>query len=241
MLKASHGALELSWDAARWWGGALANGAVAARDENERLLGGAAERLVGRFRGRIVELELGGERVRGTFESLRLRSGEPGQAILVLRDVRWRGFVIDSLGVLAERAAIAPLPDLGLAVSGVRLRARLGAAALLARAGQELPRWRLEPSDRGQVEARSASGCWRFVLEPVRLAPECTVELRELCWRRLRLRVPHWLRLSRRVPLPELPAGLGVIDARWSHAGIELVLSVPPIIRQLRLREAGTS
>lgn len=179
-------------------------------------------------------MALGSGHVRAVLESLHLdRREDRYGARLRLGDADWDGLRFERLTVVAEAVALTPPPDLTLTVSGVEMEGRTSLAPLVARLDREVPRWQLGVTEDGLIEAAPQGGGRRFLVEPVVIDGELEVELRAVRWHGVLLRLPSWLRLTRKVPLPALPEGLSVSEARRRGNSVDLRLLVPAASRRL--------
>jgi hypothetical protein len=220
--------------ATRWWADALVAGPQAWPDANGKLLAEFADSAARRFRGRRIEFDIGGRRVRATLESIRLdRRDNRYGARLQLRDVDWDGLLFDRLSIVAAAVTLSPPPTVALTAFGVELEGLSSLASLVAWLDRRMPQWELGVGQRGLIEATRASSQRRLLLEPVVLDGALEVELRGVGWRSLWLRLPAWLRLTRNLALPTLPEGISVAEARRRGASVDLRLSVPAVSRRL--------
>ncbi|CAN5679971.1 hypothetical protein BH24ACT4_BH24ACT4_09820 [soil metagenome] len=67
---------------------------------------------------------------------------------------------------------------------------------------QRVAGWSLEIDDQGRVVARRRPGDPTLVADAQVVDGTLVLELRAVRWRAFHLRIPHWLRLERRVPVP---------------------------------------
>jgi hypothetical protein len=158
-------------------------------------------------------------------------------ARVALRDVHWDGVRIQQLSILAEEVAIMPPPNVALRLSGGVLEGRVALRELVAYVDRSVARWQLNVTDAFLIEAVSRDSAARFAFEPVLSGGELEIELRTVRWRGLWLRLPRWIRLTRKIQLPPLPSGIAVSDARRNNATVEFLLSVPSVSSSLDLRE----
>ena len=202
--------------AARWWTEALAGGAATGLE------------------GRRVEVRCGGRPLRGVVESVRLdrREGRGG-ARLGLGEVEWDGLRFDAVTATAESVIVDPPPRAALTATGVVLEGRTPLGPLVAWLDRRVIGWRLAVVRGGVVEAVPHGGGVRLELEPAVRNGVLEAEVRGVAWRRVRVRVPAWLRLTRTATLPDLPEGIEVATARRRGTDVELRLTVPAIRRPL--------
>jgi hypothetical protein len=229
-------------EATRWWTQAQAEG-PALRPESDagllvELAGGAARA----FRGRRVGFELGGLRVRAELDSLWLdRRDDRYAGRLELRSVECDGLHVEALSVVADTVALTPPPKLVLTADGVELAGRAALEPVVAWLDRRIPGWDLSVVEGGHIQAVPRGGDKRFLVDAALRDGELEVELRALRWRRVTVRCPAWLRLTRKIRLPALPEGASLAEARRHGADVEFRLSVPTLGRSLdpgRLRDA---
>jgi len=236
LLRASRGALQLWLDAAKWWTGAVAEGAGAMYAENERLVSETAEALTRRLQGRRIEGQCAGRSLQATLDSIHVYRGSRDQARLRLSHVDWGGLEIERLSVYADRVSITPPPSLSLTLDQVRLEGRIALRELVAWADRSLTAWRLSVTVGNQIEAAPACGRMGFIVEADLVDGELEVELREVRWRALRVRLPGWLRLSRKLPLPFSLEEATVSEARRRGAAVEFLVTMSSVNTPVDLR-----
>jgi hypothetical protein len=225
---------EMWLDATKWWAGALADGARAWPEANGRLLAELAEGVARRFRGRRIDIEVGGRQVRAILDSIRVeRRDDRYGARVQLSDVDWDGLLFEQLSIVATAVALTPPPSVAVMASGLELEGRSSLAPLVAWLDRGLPQWDLAVAENGLIEADRPRGARRYLLEQVVVDGELDVELRGVRWGSVPLRLPAWLRVTRKVPLPALPEGVSISEARRHGADIDLRVSVSAISRRL--------
>jgi hypothetical protein len=236
LLRASRGALQLWLDAAKWWTGALAESAGAVYAENGGLLPEPAEALARWLQGRRIEGQCGGRALRATVESIQVYRGDRDQARLKLSEVDWDGLHIERLSVFADDVSITPPPTISLRLDQVRLEGRIPLRELIAWVDRSLMSWRLGVTAANLVEAVPAGRRIGFIVEPVVVAGELEVELREVRWRTLRFPLPGWVRLTRKLQLPSLPEGLTISEARRREQAVEFLMAMAWVSTPVDLR-----
>jgi hypothetical protein len=227
--------MKLWTDAAKLAADAMVETAEAIGENNERLLWESAEAVARGFRGREIEVDLGGSPLRGEVSSIELRPGSEHAARIELVAVRFEGMSIPTVEVVAEEVEVTPPPDLGLSLSNVEMRGSVPLRELVAWVDRTTPRWALGVTDQNLLRAVSADGVTRLVLEPSLAGDHLELEVREVSWRGVGLKVPRWLRLTRRPPLPPLPGGMSLIQAHRRDRDVDLTLAVSDLQHSLDL------
>ncbi len=241
LLRASRGALQLWLDAAKWWTGAVAESAGVVYADNERLVSETAEALARRLQRRRIEGQCGDRRLQATLESIHVPRGSPDQARLKLSHVDWGGLEIERLSVFADEVSVTPPPSLSLTLDQVRLEGRVRLRELVAWADQSLTAWGLSVSASNLIEAVPARGRMRFIVDPMLVDGELEVELREVRWRALRVRLPGWLRLRRKLQLPFLPEGITITEARRRGPAVDFLVTMASVSTPVDLRGVITA
>jgi hypothetical protein len=222
--------------AAKWWTGAVAESATAMRDTNDRLLSDSTETIARGFRGRTIEAELGGRRFVARVKSVELYPGRRYGARIELDDARWEGLAIRRVSIAAAEVALKPPPELALALGQVELRGCVSAPELVAWASDRTPDWRLSLVGVNLVEAAKVKGRKRIMVAPQLVEGRLELELRELGWWRLRVRLPRWLRLSRQPGMAMLPEGTAVSVLGPSGSEVQILVTTSTVSRRLDLR-----
>lgn len=202
-------------DVTRWWAEAL----VAVPGRLPRTETALLARLVGDFahvhRGRQVGFDIGGRPVRARLEAIALEPGrDRTSGRVVLRDVAWDGLRLDPVTVLADRVALRGPPALSFVATDLEVHATCAVEELVGRLASLHPDRHLAVTDGALVEWSRPGRRTRYVVDAWAHDGELRVELRAVRWCRWSLRVPGWLRLTRRVPAPALPGGARLAEAR---------------------------
>ncbi len=237
----SRGALQLWLDAAKWWTGAVADSAGAVYAENERLVSETAAALTRRLQGRRIEGQCGGRSLQATLESIHIYRGSRDQARLKFSHVDWGGLEIERLSVFADEVSITPPPSLSLTLDQVRLEGRIPLRELVAWTDRNLERWRLSVTADNLIEAVAARSRMGFIVEAGLVDGELEVELREVRWRALRVRLPGWLRLTRKLRLPSSPDGITSSQARRRGPAVEFLVTMASVNTPVDLRGVITA
>jgi hypothetical protein len=233
LLEASRGALELWLDASRWWAGVVIEGAGSWREENARVLSETAQGLARKLEGREVNTECAGRPLVAIVDAIQFYRDDEDAARLKLRDIDWDGLRVERLSIFADEMTISPPPSLELSLRGVALEGRVRLRELVAWLDRELPRWQLAVTADNLIEAVPNSTRASIAVAPRVLGGEVEVELRELRWRALHLRLPAWLRLVRTLKLSPLPEGVAVREANLRQDVVEFVIALPDATRPL--------
>jgi hypothetical protein len=232
-----------SWlEATAWWTEALVAGPIRGSQPNTALLGEIAQAVADAFQGHRLHGEIGGRQFRAELDSLRLdRRADHCVGQLDLRSVSWDGLRADVLSVVADTAALTPPPKATLTLSGIEMQGRSALEPLVAWLGRRVTACELRVAEGGFIEAIPRPGSPAVVLDAVVEDGKLELELRAVRWRRLNLRCPGWLRLARTMPIPPLPDGVRVAQARRRGTEVEFWLSLPTFTYNfdpVRLREA---
>jgi hypothetical protein len=228
--------------ATSWWTQPVAPAGRALAEANLRLLGELADGLMRRFEGRRVEVLLGAARVEAVLESIRLRRVDGRYTgRLDLTDVLWHGLPIATLAAVARTVRLEPGAASMLVVEDIELVGSTPVEALLAEIEPWVDGWSLAVGADGRIEARGRRPGLVVVVEPVVEEHELELELREVRWAGVRLRIPYWLRLVRRMPVPGLVHGATITEARRRDGMIDFRLHVPSLTERFdpaRVRDA---
>ena len=223
-----------SWTDPRWWL-AQASAGRATRRTLLALAGGLAER----FTGRELEVRVGGRTIRGVLDTVRVDAGGSSSALtgplastlpgsevppvdlrLQAHDVEVDGIVIQSVSVVASDVRLTIGLPAAVEAGPIEGEVRITEAQAARWLARWVPaQWALEAAGSGRVVASRRDHPLELELEPVLRGAMVQVELRSATWRGVRVRVPPWLRLARRRPLPPLPGGLELVEA-WHGDGV---------------------
>jgi hypothetical protein len=228
--------------ATSWWTQPVVQGGQALVEVNARLLAELADGLMRRFEGRRVELQLGGARVEAVLESIRLRRvAERFTGRLELSDVVWDGLAIDALSAVAGTVSLLPDAPARLTIADIELTGSAPVDALVGWLGRRVEGWSLAVDEDGRVEARGRRPGLTFVVEPVVEEHELHGELRALRCAGVRVAIPSWLRIVRTMPLPALPRGATIADARRRAGTVDFRVRVSALSERFdpaRVRDA---
>jgi hypothetical protein len=232
-----------SWlEATAWWTGAVVEGPRQGSEPGTALLMELVRGMAGAFRGRRVRGEVCGRRFSADLESLWLdHHGDRCVGQLDLRSVSWDGLTADELSVIAGAVSLTPPPTAVLTMSGIELQGRSALGPLIAWLDRRVTACGLRVAEGGLIEAIPRLGGPSVLVDAVIDGGELELELRAVRWRRVTLRCPRWLRLSRTMPIPPLPDGASVAQARCRGRDVEFQLSLPSVSHSfdpIRLREA---
>jgi hypothetical protein len=191
-----------------------------------------------RFEGRRLELLAAGRPLQLLIHGVEIRVGANSHQVRAeLRDVRWDGWLLDTVRAAAPEVRLSMFPQGQVAASGVRVDGRTSLSAAVASLDGHVPGWHLCVRDDGRVEARHAVHAdIALSVEVVARDHRLLVEVCGVSWRSLRLSLPSALRWRRTVPLPALPGGATVVCARRDGNAVDVQLAVPEISRSLGTR-----
>jgi hypothetical protein len=188
----------------------------------ERMLFDLIEGIARRFTGRRLDLNRHGSILQFAVDSLRMGRAESGDDVEVhveAHDVDWSGWRFQRVAAVARGVRLAGGRPARLSSESVEISAHAPRDTVSTWAQNvSIDNWALSATDDGYLVAHSHQRPVELVVSPTIALPHAELELREVMWRGRRLRVPHWLRLTRRVPLPALPHGVELLDA-WPEAG----------------------
>ena len=198
-------------------------------------MNGAFVALAASLEGRRLNLTFAGRAFEALVHWVGVRDGDEAHQVRVeLRDVAYDGWRIDSLEIVADEVRLEALPDGTLTACGVRVDGCTPLAPVVAWLDQRSADWRLAVGPGGQVEARDGgSPGMRVDIEASVTDGEVHLELCGVGRGGGRLALPGWLRLRRTVPLPALPLGAEVVDARRRGDMVEFRLTIPSVSRSL--------
>jgi hypothetical protein len=229
-------------DATRWWADAVAKDPRGWSEMKGKLLAQIAGGLARMCRRRRIDVQIRGRTVKGRLDWVLLdRDGELWPARLHFSSVEYDGLELTFVSVAAESVDLSPPPDIAATASGIWIEAQVSLASLVAWLDRRVSDWGLEIAAGGLVQAVRRGSAWRYLGEAVVLDDELELELRGLVWRGVTLRVPTWLRLTRKLSIPDLPERASVVEARRRGAAVDIRLSAPEVRQQFdlaRLREA---
>lgn len=236
-------AVDLWLEATRWW---TDSARLAAQGDwgtaQGQVLSGLVEGLMGGFAEKAVEFDVAGRRLRAILESVRLerRDGRL-EGRLELRDVRWGGWVVETLSIHAPSIELTSARDAQLTAAHVRAEGRTSLASLAGCLDERVEGWSFRPGERGCLEVVRGGERRTLLVEALVEDDRCTCELREVRWKSLRVGVPRWLRLTRSFALPAAPGRASIDYARARGDAVDFRATVPEVVRRLdlaQLREA---
>jgi hypothetical protein len=222
-----------------WWVEPAARaGAQVLSYGPERILVELVDGVVQRFGDGSIEFSARGRAGRANLDGLRLltRKGRH-EAHLQLSEVECDGFAFDHLSAVADSVQIVPGRHPRLTLDGIHVTGRSLLTAVVGWVNHRTPDWAIALDDGGAVVARHRV---REVTAEVELSVDhdrLQMELRAVRWRRHRLPVPRWLRLTRTVTTLDLPPGVTVVEARRRGHWVDFDLHVASIERTFELAE----
>jgi hypothetical protein len=234
LLRTSREAIELWFDAAKWWTGAVVDSSGVWRGDTGKAAPETSTDLAYGFVNRPVDAELDGRRLQAELRSIQLRRGGRDGGQLELGDVDWDGLSSESLSIVAREVTVTPA-TMTLALTGVEIRGSVSFTQLVAWGDRRTPRWQLGVVESGSIAAVSLTGGRRVCFVPSIEAGELVMELREVGWRLLRAPLPRWLRLTRTAAMPPLPEGVEILEATRKGESVEFVLGLPSFTAPLDL------
>ena len=235
LLRASIEAVRFATGAAKWWTKAIVDSADVLRESNERLSWESADAIAQGFRGRQITIDVGGRALSAVLSRIELRPGGDRGARLELTGVSVDGVRVPSVSVLASEVTFEPPPELGLLLAVVEVSGQVAVRELVGWADRHTPDWNLELVEGGRISAQAADGR-RVIAVPTVISGRLELEIRRVAWRGLGLDLPRWLKMTHRVPLPEVPDGVSVLHAARDGDAVGFRLAVRDVRRKLDLR-----
>jgi len=226
-----------------WWTAPLAAATDAMTDamRPEQLLAQLIDGIATRFSGKRIVISVGGRRVPAMLDSLRLfHRDERFEVRLDLRDVEVQGVHFDEISAVARSVSISPGTQPTIVARDIETEGSASLADLVRWLDERTHTWTLTIDRDGDVVARHVDKSVAFVVEPSVRNGEAFLELRQAAWSRLRVPVPRWLRLERRVDL-DLEGDWSLMEARRSDTNMHFRLRRDQIVHSVhpaRLRDA---
>jgi hypothetical protein len=204
----------------------------------ERILVEIVDGVVQRFGDGSVEFSARGRSGKGNLDWLRLitRKGRH-EAHLQLSDVEIDGFAFDHLSAVVDSVQIISGRQPRLMLDDINVTGRSLLTVVVGWISDRTADWAIAVEDAGAVVARHRV---RDVTVEVELSVDhdrIEMELRAVRWRRRRVPVPRWLRLTRTVTTLELPAGVTVVEARRRGQWVDFDLHVDSIGQTFELAQ----
>jgi hypothetical protein len=231
------------WADPRWW----LTQAPGARTAQRTLLSLAAG-LAERFTGRSLEIRAGDRVVRGVLDAVRVDAGSllagsipggespPVELRVQAHDVEIEEVVLDRVSLAAQDVNLNPGGPATVSAGPIDVEVRVSDAHAAAWLRRWVPeQWALDTPGHGRVVASRADHDLALEVEPIVRGGTVEVELRSVSWHGIRLRVPGWLRLVRRRPLPPLPAGMELGEVWQADGAINARVRIAHHVLQLRL------
>jgi hypothetical protein len=236
LRRASRGAFDLWLDVTRWWTGAVVESAGAWRAENARLLAGTVAEVARGLEGRQVETDYAGRAFRATVETVELDRTPSHGVRLTLGDAVWDDLPIECLSVLAGEVSVQPPPEMALTLSQVNVSGRIGLTELAPWLRRSLPNWGFAVTADNLIEAVGPGGRRRFILDPAIADGKLELVVHEFRWWGLRLPIPRWIRVVRRIALPPVSDGVVLAEATRQGDAIDFKIRLRRICKPLSLR-----
>jgi hypothetical protein len=217
--------------ATTWWADPRRWSDVAdgLRHSQDRMLLDLAEGILRQFTGRTVTLRRGGATLRLVLDSLRVEGSllsasplpVPGlnesdeiEVRIEAHDVEWAGCRLASVSMVAANVQLVPGLPARLSADVIDVTARARPADIIEWVQRSVgDQWVLTGDTDGLIVAQPRRRQVRLAIEPSLEGTDVNLELRRLEWRRFRVRVPGWLRVSRTRPVPPLPPGVQLVAA----------------------------
>jgi hypothetical protein len=209
---------------------ALLPGGMSWAAADAGLLPALATGLGRALSGRRIRFDVNGRCIRGELHAVWLdRRDTHFAGRLELRCAEYDSLRIQHLAVAADTVALTAPPDLAIVASGVELRGHATFEAFVAWLDRGLPDWDLRIVAGRLVEAVSRGGYRRLLLDGLVRDGDLEVEIRGVGCRRVTLRCPRWLRVTRRVRLPALPDDASLAAVLRTGDRVEFRLTMPAL------------
>ena len=199
---------------------------------------GLTEVIAQGFRGRRLQLNIGGRPLTGVLSGVDLRPGRTLGAALSLSDVRFDAMPVSDVVLKAAEVSIEMPPRVGFAIAGLELSGTVAVDELVAWADRNSPDGRLERVGDDRIRATERAGTRRLTAVPALVGDTMVLQLKRLSWAGYGVDVPSWLPLTHRVELPALPAGTSILNAARQGDAITFRLAIADIGRKFDLRAA---
>jgi hypothetical protein len=199
---------------------------------------GLTEMIAQGFRGRRLQLSVGGRPLTGVLRGIELRPGRTLGAALQLSGVRFDAMPVRDVVLRAAEVSIEMPPRVGFAIAGLELAGTVTIDDLVAWADRNSPDWRLERVGDDRIRAIERAGTRRLTAVPSLIGDTMTLQLKRLSWRGYGVDVPPWLPLTHRVEMPVLPAGTSILAAARQGDAIAFRLAIADVGRKIDLRAA---
>jgi hypothetical protein len=223
-------------DSTKWWGDVVAEGSRRWPDARKTILVEVAEGLGRRFRGRRFRVGIADREGQCTLRGLWLEPDADVSAMRVrLDDVLWDGMSCEHVSIDVATVSLTSPPDLAVQFGGIEVVANTAISQLVAWLNSRIGAWELRVEDDQRIIATRSGGAVSYEIDAVVIEDQVRLELRGVHRRRLDVRLPGWLRLTRSFPLPPSPGGARLVDARRRGSGVELRIAVPDLRRRIDL------
>jgi hypothetical protein len=222
-----------------WWMEPAARaGAQVLSYGPERILVELVDGVVQRFGDGSIEFSARGRSGNAHLDWLRLltRKGRH-EAHLQLSDVEIDGFAFDHLSAVVDSVELVAGRQPRLTLDDIHVTGRSLLSAVVGWINPRTGDWAIAVDGGGVVVARHRT---RDVTAEVDLSVDqdrLQMELRAVRWRRHRLPVPGWLRLTRTVTTLDLAPGVTVVEARRRGQWVDFDLRVDSIAQTFELAQ----
>lgn len=215
--------LDTWMDVTTWWVEPATAAVNALGIDPEALLAQLVDGVMARFGGRSIDLDIHGRPVRASLDSLHLlRRGSSNDVHVDMSDVDADGLSIGHVTAIARAVTIEPGLQATVHASAIEVEGRSPLEAVVVWVDDRVPAWDLRVAD-GKVLARRSGSAMTFGVDATVTDDVVRLEIRSVRWSRLRIGIPRWLRLERRVPLP-MQDGWSMADATTSGGDVRFRL-----------------
>ena len=223
-------------DLTTWWIEPAVSVAESWRVRHDQLLAQLVGGIASRFGGRPVDVEVRGHRVRAILDSLSLLPRRAGSYELRVdaTDAVVEGLQVDRVDAVVRSVRLEPGRNPKLVGTGVEVTGAATLSSLVEWIDDRVSGWSLTVDGDGNVLAQHDRSDVKLVVEPWVRDGALHLEARMVRWRRLRARVPRWLRLER-VHRLEIGPGWTLAEADRTGDGVRFRFTGDVITHELHL------
>jgi hypothetical protein len=237
LSRGASSATDMWLDATKWWTEPMQQASQESWGEtNGRLLAQLVAGVARVFTDRVLELDVDGRRLRAELRSVQLDRRSAGyEARLELGRVAWADRAIESLSIVARSVSLAAPPRARITTSDIEINGRATLEQVVAFLDTRVVDWTLATGAGNTVAVSRPDGTRTFFVDVVVLDDELRWQLRAIRWRRARVAVPRWLRVTRARRLPAIPGGASILEANCRGNVMDFRATIPSLSRQVDL------
>ena len=228
-------------DLTTWWVEPTVNATRSLRVGSDQVLVQLIDGVATQFGGRNLQATVRDQPVTAELDSVRLLHRRDRRELrLDLSDVDAGEITFDQLRIVVRRVRLDVGVRMTLHLRDIEVDGIVAAPAMVAWLEGRTDPWRLRLTPDGAIEARPASSPLRLTISPRVDDDVVVVEAVEARYGRVRIPIPSWLRIHRRVPL-DLEPGWHLPTAIPSAGTLRFRLEIDALTEELDprlLREA---